>query len=48
MREQKMMERAEREEKKIASSKPKFYELKEGMDLSKDEKDVIKLKKEKK
>ena len=47
VREQKLLERAERKGQ-VGGSKPKFYEIKEGMDLNKSGKDVIKLKKEKK
>ena len=46
IREQKLKDREERREK--LSAKPKFYEIKEGMDLNKSGKDVLKIKKEKK
>ena len=46
MREQKFKDREERREQ--MSAKPKFYEIKEGMDLNKSGKDVMKMKKEKK
>lgn len=49
MHEQKMTDREERRERREQlSAKPKFYEIKEGMDLNKSGKDVVKMKKEKK
>ena len=49
MHEQKMRDREERRERREQlSAKPKFYEIKEGMDLNKSGKDVLKMKKEKK
>ena len=47
MREQKLLERAEKKEHAL-TSKPKFYEIKEGMDLNRSGNDMIKMKKEKK
>lgn len=46
IKEQRLKEREERRE--AAASKPKFYEIKEDVDLSKSDKDVMKMKKEKK